>query len=164
MTTSALAIVNPRYFLNRLALEHSADCLSLEPKQVIQQLFAKTPLPVMQEMFEEFCEAAVAPACYWPGRNPEVLLKFSEEMEKLIESCYLLYRDKRRRQDADHPAEIKQFFTVYSLADWKRILRDWVRAALSVNSVAETGNPKEMIPFVNGMEKLMKSMGEFARY
>lgn len=117
----------------------------------------------MQEMFEEFCEAAVAPAFYWKGRDPELLLKFSEEIEKLIESCYLLYRDKRCRDEAGYDVVIKPFFTSHSLADWKRILRDWTQAALSVNSVAETGNPQEMIPFVTRMEELMRSMEEFSQ-
>jgi hypothetical protein len=162
MTTSALAVVNPRYFLNRLALEHSTDCLSLEPKKIIQQLFYRTSLSAMQEMFEEFCEAAVAPAYYWKDRNPEVLLKFSEEMEKLIEACYLLYREKRSLNCFRYSVVVKRFFAHYHLADWKRILRDWTQAALSVNSVAETGNPQEMVPFVSGMEELIKSMGEFA--
>ncbi len=116
----------------------------------------------MQEMFEEFCEAAIAPAYYWKGRNPDELLKFSEEMEKLIESCYLLYRGRRDREAADQPVVIRKFFISYSLPDWKRILRDWTQAALSVNSVAEMGKPEEMIPFVTQMEELIRSMGEFS--
>ncbi|MBO9660103.1 MAG: hypothetical protein J7527_14890 [Chitinophagaceae bacterium] len=162
MTTSTLGVVNPRYFLNRLALEHSTDCLSLEPEMIIQELFRKTSLPAMQEMFEEFCEAAVAPAYYWRGRNPEILLKFGEEMEKLIEASYLLFRERRSSASADLPVAVKQFFVQYPLADWKRILRDWTQAGLSVNSVAETGDPFEMIPFVTRMEELIKSLGEFA--
>ncbi|PZR27218.1 MAG: hypothetical protein DI535_11225 [Citrobacter freundii] len=157
MSPNTFAAVNPRYFLNKLALHHSINSLSVEPLNVIVRLFAKRPYPEMLELFEDFCEAAVAPAFCWK-KTPGELLGFAEELEQLIEACYLLYRNRRSTPSASAQLKpLKDFFHTFSLPDWKRILHEWTRAALSPNSIAESGKPMEMIPFVRGMEELMKS-------
>lgn len=112
----------------------------------------------MLELFEDFCEAAVAPAFCWK-KTPGELLSFTEELEQLIEACYLLYRN-RKASPSDQLKPLKHFFQTFSLPDWKRILHEWTRAALSPNSIAESGTPMEMIPFVRGMEELMKTGSE----
>lgn len=111
----------------------------------------------MTERFEDFCEAAVAPALCWKD-TPGELLSFTEDLEQLIEACYLLYRN-RRATPSGSLKPLKDIFHTFSLPDWKRILHEWTRAALSPNSIAESGKPAEMIPFVRGMEGLIRSAG-----
>src|SRR6218665_543529 len=154
MSTHTFAAVNPRYFLNRLALHHSTDSLSLDPTDVIVRLFSRRPCAQMVEMFEDFCEAAVAPAFCWK-KTPGELLGFTEDLEQLIEACYLLHRN-RRSAPADQLKPLKDFFHAFSLPDWKRILHEWTLATMSINTIAELGEPTEMIPFVRGMEALIK--------
>lgn len=153
MPTQILSGVNPRYFLNRLALEHSADSLLLDPHTIIKQLFAARPFPAAHEMFEDFCEAAVAPAYCWKD-TPGKLIAFAEALEQLIEACFLLRRSRAPIM-AEHTKALQRFFSAYSLPEWKRILHEWTQAALSACSVAEIGKPCEMIPFVTGMEELL---------
>ena len=160
MTTQVLANVNPRYFLNQLALEHAKDSMLLDPDHIIRQLLAQRPYAHLVEMFEDFCEAAVAPAYCWK-QHPGKLKAFSEDLEKLIEACFLLRRNRKQNLPGQ-PKALQHFFTTYSLPEWKKILHEWTLAALSRNSIAEIGDPMDMIPFVKGMEALIKAMAGFA--
>jgi hypothetical protein len=160
MRTHIPAAVNHRYFLNRLALEHSTDSLSLDPAMIISSLFTKRSYPEMILLFEDFCEAAVAPAFCWK-QGVDELLCFSGEMEQLIEASYLLYRQRKMNGMTDTKV-LRQFFHAYPLQAWKRILRDWTNAAMSHRSVAETGEAMEMLPFVRGMDELLRSLEPFS--
>jgi hypothetical protein len=105
--------------------------------------------------------------------------------EKLIESCYLIYRKrgfnkkvaKKIKQDdwekdKDHlelPSSlsseefinprivINDFFEKYSLLEWKQFIHSWMEAGLSNYSVLENIKGKDVLPYVYGMEKLVEA-------
>ena len=150
-----------RYFLNRLALEHACDPLTLDPYWVLKQLYSDTPLEEMQELFAEFCEAAIAPTYNWKAKTPGSLVRFAEEMEQLIEACFLLSPKTIPKGSPESPAPIiRRFFKDRNLAGWKQLLHDWMMGALSGCSVAEIVEPENLLPFVQQMEKLIAAIPE----
>lgn len=159
MTTSATP--DKRYFLNRLALEHACDPLSLDPYWVLQQLFNKNSLEVVQESFSEFCESAIAPAFIWRSKTPGALVLFTEEIEQVIEACFLLLgwlkakKGPVSKKDESPEQIVRQFFKVQNLAGWKYWLYSWKTGALSSRSVAEFVPPEDLVPFVQWIEKLL---------
>lgn len=150
-----------RYFLNGLALEHECDPQSLDPYWVLQQLFTDVPLAEMQELFTDFCEAAIAPAYIWKSKTPGALVRFTEEIEQLIEACFLLTlwirldKGAPKKTDETPTGIIRRFFKIRSLAGWKYWLHGWRTGALSACSVAEIVEPEDLVPFVQWMEKLL---------
>ena len=158
-----------RYFLNRLALEHECDPFSLDPYWVLQQLYTDIPLEEMQELFSEFCEAAIAPAYIWKSKTPGALLRFTEEIEQLIEAGYLLLawikleKGSPKKTDESPAAVLRKFFKIKNLAGWKRWLHSWQAGALSACSVAELVEPEDLLPFVQWMEKLLVAAAALAK-
>ncbi len=158
-----------RYYLNRLALAHECDPLSLDPYWVLQQIFSKRPMEEMQESFAEFCEAAIAPAFMWRSKTPGVLVRFTEEMEQMIEGCFLLLgwmkakKGPVRKTDQTPPQTVRQFFKTRDLAGWKYWFHRWQTGALSSCSVAELVNADDLIPFVQWMEKLIPAAAALAK-
>jgi hypothetical protein len=158
-----------RYYLNRLTLDYKCDPLSLDPYWVLQQLFNDIPLEEMQEIFAEFCEAAIAPAFIWRSKTPEALVGFAEQMEQLIEVCFLLLGWIKTKKGPvsktdDSPGQIiRQFFKVQHLGGWKQWLHGWKTGALSTRSVAELVEPEELVPFVQWMEKLLPAAAALAK-
>lgn len=158
---SSSTIPDKRYFLNRLALEHDSDPLSLDPYWALQQLYKDTSLEEMQEQFTEFCEAAIAPAFTWREKSPDLLLRFAEVLEQMIEASFLLLSwvktDKTvsKKSIETSTQTIRQFFKTRNLPGWKSWLNKWTAGALSTRSVAELVAAEELVPFVQWMEKLL---------
>jgi hypothetical protein len=154
-------ITDKRYFLNRIALEHDGDPLSLDPYWVLQQLYKDISLEEMQELFAEFCEAAIAPAYTWREKTPGSLLRFAEELEQMIEACFLLLSWMKtdntvsKKSIGTSAQTIRQFFKTRNLPGWKSWLHRWTASALSSRSVAELVAAEELVPFVQWMEKLL---------
>ncbi|PZR26743.1 MAG: hypothetical protein DI535_12930 [Citrobacter freundii] len=165
----AASTPDKRYFLNRLALEHACDPLSLDPYWVLQQLYTDIPPEEMQELFAEFCEAAIAPAYIWKSKTPGALIRFTEEIEQLIEGAYLmlawikLQKGSPKKSDESPPQIIRKFFKANDLAGWKRWLHSWQTGALSACSVAEIVEPEDLLPFVQWMEKLLVAAAALAK-
>ncbi|RYG53841.1 MAG: hypothetical protein EOO01_03250 [Chitinophagaceae bacterium] len=159
MSTSSAP--DKRYFLNRLALEHDCDPLSLDPYWVLQQLFTDTPLEEMQELFSDFCEAAIAPVYNWKTKSPGSLLRFSEELEQMVEACFLVlawvkHEKRASKKTPETPVHvIRKFFKAKNLQGWKHWLHSWTTGGLSACSVAEIVEPEDLLPFVQHMEKLL---------
>ncbi|MET0462224.1 MAG: hypothetical protein ABW007_03690 [Chitinophagaceae bacterium] len=157
-----------RYYLNRLALEHECDPLSLDPHWALHQLFNDVPLEEMQELFADFCEAAIAPAYIWRSKTPGALVRFAEELEQLIESCFILLawikakKGPIGKKDESPSQIVRQFFKTRDLAGWKCWLHSWQTAALSACSVAEIVEPEHLLPFVQWMEKLFPAAAALA--
>lgn len=153
--------LDKRYFLNRIALEHEGDPLSLDPYWVLQQVYKDTSLEEMQELFSEFCEAAISPAFTWKEKTPGSLVRLAEDLEQMIEACFLLLSWMKTgtaasKKSAETAAPtIRQFFKAQNLPGWKSWLHRWTASALSTRSVAEVVAAEELVPFVQWMEKLL---------
>lgn len=163
---TSLFTPDKRYFLNRLALKHGCDPLSLDPHWVLQQLYANTSPEEMQEMFTEFCEAAIAPTYNWQSETSGTLLHFVEQLEQLVEASFLLLSWIK----PDSPGlkrsavqVVRQFFKTRSLSGWKHWLHSWTISALSPRSVAELVEPEDLLPFVQEMEKLLIAGAELSK-
>ncbi|MCG2612892.1 hypothetical protein LZZ85_01325 [Terrimonas sp. NA20] len=165
---AARSTPDKRYYLNRLALEHECDPQSLDPYWVLQQLFSDVPLEEMQELFSDFCEAAIAPAYIWKSKTPGALVRFVEELEQLIEGCFILMawfkttKGPISRTDESPAQVVRQFFKAKPLAVWKSWLHSWQTGALSACSVAEIVEPEDLLPFVQWMEKLFPAAAALA--
>jgi hypothetical protein len=162
------SVPDKRYYLNRLALQHECDPLSLDPYWVLQELFKSMPLGKMRELFAEFCEAAIAPAYTWHAETPGALVLFAEELEQLIEGCFILLpwlkatKGPIRKTDESPSQIVRQFFRVRDLRGWKYLLRSWQMGALSTRSVAGILKAEDLPPFVQWMEKLFPAAAVLA--
>ncbi|HEX2846922.1 MAG TPA: hypothetical protein VHN59_10265 [Chitinophagaceae bacterium] len=155
-----------RYFLNSLALQHSCDPLSLDPHWALRQLYHRSSAEEMQEMFTEFCEAAIAPTYNWQLDTPGTLPHFVDQLEQLIEACFLLLAWVNPESPAAKKNEVqavRQFFKIRNLSGWKQWLHRWTISALSARSVAELVEPEDLLPFVQGMEKLLTAGAQLSK-
>lgn len=157
MTSSDTIRLDARYYLNPCLEDYVTDSIPPEPLQILRMLFQEWPHRKLVETFEDFCEAAVAPALCWK-RSTDELLQFTNALEKLLVVNYLLYR--KMPTDEPHKNELKTLFHKFPLHEWKSILHGWRLAAVSPNSIAELRAPVEMIPFVQGIEFLIKISNE----
>lgn len=155
-----------RYFLNRLALKHGSDPLSLDPYWVLRQLYTDTSPEEMQEAFIDFCEAAIAPTYNWQQETPGTLLHFAEQLEQLIEASFLLLswiKPDSPGSKRNTVYAVRLFFKTRHLSGWKHWLHSWTISALSPRSVAELVNPEDLVPFVQGMEKLLAAGADLSK-
>jgi hypothetical protein len=175
--------INP--CLNRLILTEMKDPDKLDPYNILKEICDLEDQQGMKKLFRKCCHVALSEKYSWDEGIPGNLLYIYEQWEKLIESCYLIYRKrgfnkkvvKKAKQDAwekdkDHlvlPSSlsseefmnpgivIKDFFEKYSLLEWKQFIHSWLEAGLSNFSVLENIKGKEVLPYVYAMEKLLEA-------
>lgn len=140
--------VNHEHFLNRLALDHGTSPYDVNLDDVLRDLRRFATPAEWQELFRNYCAAALSSAYNWHEGTPGNLVHFGELLEVLIEICYL-----RKQSPFDGSARIS-----WTLPEWKHHLHQWTEAALSAFSVAENISPEQLIPFVEGMERMIKDL------
>jgi hypothetical protein len=171
--------------LNRLIMTEMKDPDKLNPYSVLQEICDFEKLQEMKKLFRKCCQASLSEKYIWDEGIPGNLLYIYEQFEKLVESCYLIYRKKGFKKkvskktkeyawdkSADHPElpsslsseefmnpriVINDFFEEYSLLEWKIFIHSWMEAGLSNFSVLENIKSKELLPYVYGMEKLLEA-------
>lgn len=167
-------------FLNRLALDEFADPYAIDPVEVLRRMFRFAEPNEMQDLFNNFCHAAMSDTYCWKEGSPGNLLFFSEKLEQLIEAGYLMQSAKKKRRKklknrmrsirvAHLPIDLTErefaepmlvfdrFFSYNSLAQWKLALHNWTMAALANHSISESVEPFTIVPFVKHMEKLISA-------
>jgi len=171
--------------LNRLIMTEMKDPDKLNPYIILQEICDFEKLQEMKKLFKKCCQASLSEKYIWDEGIPGNLLYVYEQFEKLVESCYLIYREKGFKKkvekkgkeyvwdkSADHPElpsslsseefmnpriVINDFFEEYSLLEWKKFIHSWMEAGLSNFSVLENIKSKELLPYVYGMEKLLEA-------
>src|SRR5450631_1617375 len=83
------------HHLNRLMFKEKRSLDEIKPLETIQNLFRFYDLAGIKYMFRKFCEAAIAEKYSWNEGTPGNLLFFYEQLEGLIEACYLIYIKKK---------------------------------------------------------------------
>ena len=176
---------NINHCLNRLILTEMKDPDKLDPYIILREICDFENLQEMKKLFRKCCKVSLSDKYIWDEGIPGNLLYIYEQMEKLIESCYLIYNKKGfkkklskktpqrdLKKGKDHPelpaslslAEfanpgivINDYFETYSLLEWKQLLHSWMEAGLSNYSVLENMKTKGLLPYVYGMEKLLEA-------
>lgn len=173
------------YCLNRLILTEMKDPDKLDPYIILKVICDFENLQAMKKLFRKCCQVSLSEKYIWDEGIPGNLLYIYEQLDKLIESCYLIYKKKGFKKKLtrktnqqnlekvkDHPelpaslslAEfvnprivINEFFETYGLLEWKQFLHSWMEAGLSNFSVLENIKTKDVLPYVYGMEKLLEA-------
>jgi len=171
--------------LNRLILTEMKDPDKLNPYIILKEICDFENLQEMKKLFRKCCQVSLSEEYIWDEGIPGNLLYIYEQLEKLIESCYLIYRKKGFKKklakkvkqhvwekDMDNPVlpaslsleefvnpriVINDFFETYSLLEWKQFLHSWMEAGLSNFNVLENIKTKDLLPYVNCMEKLLEA-------
>ena len=172
--------LKPEYFLNRLAMQEMANTTSLDPFRILANLYYVAPPGDLQGMLRDLCNAAITEKYSIGKKSPGDILFYADLLEQLIEACYLIYTNKSEKKQQPGPKELKRimknmklpvrlseeecanpglvidaFFSYQSLPKWKLALYNWLEAALSSYSVAESIEPAEILSFSSHMEKLV---------
>src|SRR5277367_2339324 len=171
--------------LNRLIMTEKKDPDKLDPYIILQEICDFENMQEMKKLFRKCCQVSLSEKYIWDEGIPGNLLYIYEQLEKLIECCYLIYGKKGFKKKVakkveeydwnkakDHPelpaslslAEfvnprlvINDFFETYSLLEWKQLLHAWMEAGLSNFSVLENIKTKDLLPYIFGMEKLLEA-------
>jgi hypothetical protein len=169
--------------LNRLILTEMKDPDKLDPYIILREICDFENLQEMKKLFRKCCQVSLSEKYIWDEGIPGNLLYIYEQLEKLIESCYLIYKKKgfkkkltkkikQKDWEKDHPelpaslsmAEfanpmivINDFFETYSLLEWKQLLHAWMEAGLSNFSVLVNIKTMDLLPYMYGMEKLLEA-------
>lgn len=170
--------INPTHFLNRLALEQLKDPHSFNPLHTLGYIFSYTNPHELLEQFDQFCAAALAEEYSYELGSPGDLLSFSEQLEELIETCWLIAQQESK--DAiEHPIKgldglrlpchlskaewqnpgqlLDSFFSYQPLQRWKVVLHEWTRASLSDFSVIQDIEGVQLLPFCQYIQKLIEA-------
>jgi hypothetical protein len=151
------------YYLNRLMFAERRSPGKIKPLKTIQNLYRFYDLTGVKKMFRKFCEAAIAEEYSWNEGTPGNLLYFYEQLEGLIEACYLIYIKKKinkrqaKKDQSFFLPVINEFFEQHSLPEWKQSIHLWLEAALSNFSVAESIDVKEILPYYQNIEQLLEA-------
>jgi hypothetical protein len=171
--------------LNRLALTGMKDPDKINPNLILREFCDFEELAEMKKLFHDSCQAALSVRYTWKDGSPGRLLYFHEQLEILVEACFLIYHKKgfkkrvlKRSKSAGskklikYPnlpcsltleenmnplVVIKDFFDQSNLLEWKRSLHAWMEAALSNFSVLENINPEDLLPYRVGIEKILEA-------
>ena len=80
--------------LNRLILTEMKDPDKLNPYIILKEICDFENLQEMKKLFRKCCQVSLSEEYIWDEGIPGNLLYIYEQLEKLIESCYLIYRKK----------------------------------------------------------------------
>jgi len=161
MSKSAAGGISHHFY--RLMFTEKISPDKINPLETIQNLYRFYDLTGIKKMFRKFCEAAIAEKYSWNEGAPGNLLYFYEQLEGLIEACYLIYIKRKnnkgevKKNQALFLPVITEFFEQQSLPEWKLSIHLWMEAALSNFSVAESIEVKEILPYYQNIEKLLEA-------
>ena len=153
------------YCLNRLIIEEDKNPDKINPFIIIRKFCDFDSHPAMKILFLKFCKAALVEKYFWEEGPPGKLLYFSEQLELLMEACYLIYIEKefnKRLVKGDKSSiipnpfiVIKDFFDLRSLLEWKKSQHFWLEAGLSNFSVMDNVEPEEVLIYYSSVEELL---------
>lgn len=169
-------------YLNRLSLMAGKHG-TIKPFVVIKDFFQVAGIIEMKKMFNGTCRSALTENYSWHQGCPGNLLYFYERLEMLVEACFLIDKNKKRKrkinrklkllfrkkdlQDAVLPSAlsateisdpfvvIQSFFECYTLRQWKKALYAWMEAGLSDFNVLENIEPPSILVYHLQIQKLM---------
>jgi len=173
---------NNQQYLNRLSLTAGKQGID-DPYSVITGFFHVGNVAEMKKLFTATCNAALTEQYSWQQGCPGNLLYFYEQLEILVEACFLIYQDKKQKrriarklhrafrkkqlQDIVLPSAlsaaeiadpffvVQSFFELYTLKQWKRWLYAWMEAGLSDYGVLESIKAKSILPYHLQVQKLL---------
>lgn len=170
--------------LNRLMLTEKKNPDEINPYDILREFCDFEDLPEMKKLYRKSCKAALSGKYSWKEGSPGNLLYFFEQLEGLVEACFLIYNKKGFKKQVlkravtqsgkkavipELPCSlsleeymnplivIEDFFDKQSLFDRKRALHSWMEAGLSDFSVLENIKSDELLPYRDGMEKLLEA-------
>ena len=171
--------------LNRLALTEIKNPDKINPYVIIRQFYDFEELAEMKKLFQDSCKAALSSKYTWENGSPGNLLYFYDQLEILVEACFLIYnndefrkrvlkkvkstKNKKMTRYPDFPCSltleeymnplivIRDFFDHHNLLEWKRSIHSWMEAALSNFSILENINPEDLLPYCYSIDKLMEA-------
>ena len=137
----------------------------------------------MKGLLDEACRVALEEEYCWQEGSPGNLLYFYNNLEKLVEACYLICKEKKyqkklskrfrrvteekiiqdlilpcslSKQEIAHPFSVLQlFFACQGIRQWKKDLYTWLEAGLSACTVLDSANANTLLPYRFQLQKLM---------
>ena len=168
--------------LNRLALSTGRND-AVDPYYIINHFFDAGSITEMKKLFTAGCTAALSQQYSWQQGCPGNLLYFYEQLELLVEACYLVcidikhnrkylkkiqHRFKKRSlheiqlptllsaAEFSNPFLVMQsFFELHSIKKWKQWLYAWMEAGLSDYDVLQSIGTQSILPYHLQVQKLM---------
>ena len=176
------AIFSQHQFVYRLALASDANGQP-PPTEVIEEFFELGNITEIKRLFTAACGAALSEQYNWNSGSPGNLLYIYERIETLIEACFILYTEKRKRKNLSRrlrrstapefandillpsslTAEeiknpvlvIQSFFKVGTLKEWKLALYAWLEAGLSEYDVLQNVEITSILPYHVHLQRLL---------
>ncbi|MFT3677707.1 MAG: hypothetical protein QM781_17580 [Chitinophagaceae bacterium] len=142
----------PVHFLNRLNMEEVAHQGVIHPLSVIHEISTYASTEELFDLFAHFCESARAELYSWKEGSPGNCLFFAEQLELLIEACYLIYT---HHPGCPRVADLRGFFVYKGLSEWKHLLHCWLEAALSDSSIHDEYSLFEQDRFAYHINRLI---------
>ena len=170
-------------YLNRLALTTDDDTSTIDPYSIITDFFYFGSIAEIKDLFMESCRASLSEKYSWKEGSPGNLLYFYEILEKLVEACFLLFKDANRKKklskkikytlkkklfkdlclpcslSADEISDpflvIHSFFALQTIKQWKQAMYAWMEAGLSNYTVMDSIETKYLLPYNYHLQKLL---------
>ncbi|MCH5690859.1 hypothetical protein LWM68_45485 [Niabella sp. W65] len=167
--------VSPGYWLNRIAVHYNSDPFKANPVKVLQAFFDYAGRAEQIKAFDDFCRAALKDSYSWQHGSPANALHYGEQLELLIEACYLLHQQAGQlpskplvavpvtelpmlltsKEFSNPMAFLAGFFEKRSLRRWKQWVQLFTTATLSNGSVAEEMEATHIFIFIQYLKKLV---------
>src|ERR1700722_13506269 len=80
--------------LNRLAMTGMKNPDKINPYLILREFCDVEELAEMKKLFQDSCKTALSDKYTWKDGSPGSLLFFYEQLELLIEACFLIYNKK----------------------------------------------------------------------
>ncbi len=165
------------YWLNRIATQYNSDPFKANPVKVLKAFFDYAGRVEQIKAFDDFCRAALKDSYSWQHGSPANALHYGEQLELLIEACYLLHQQAGQyasksynpvavpvtefpmlltsKEFSNPMAFLADFFEKRSLRRWKHWLQLFTTATLSNGSVAEEMEATHIFIFIQYLKKLV---------
>lgn len=169
--------ISSGYWLNRIAVQYNSDPFKANPLKVLKAFFDYAGRAEQIKAFDDFCRAALKDRYSWQHGSPANALHYGEQLELLIEACYLLHQQAGQyaskpynlvavpvtefpmlltsKEFSNPMAFLADFFEKRSLRRWKQWLHLFTTAALSNGSVAEEMEATHIFIFIQYLKKLV---------
>ncbi len=165
----------PGYWLNRIAVHYNSDPFKTNPVKVLKAFFDYAGRAEQIKAFDDFCRAALKDSYGWQHGSPANALHYGEQLELLIEACFLAHQQADRlpskplvavpvtefpmlltsKEFSNPMAFLADFFAKRSLRRWKQWLHLFTTAALSNGSVVEEMEATHIFIFIQYLKKLV---------
>ncbi len=175
---------NDQQYLYRLLLAADEQRI-VDPYEVIHSFFAIGSIAEMKKLLMAACNAALTEEYTWQQGGAGNLLYLYEQLETLIEACYIVCKDKKRKRkiikkirrlvkrkqlnfvvlpsalsvkEIGNPLTvIHEFFNFYTLKHWKKALYAWLEAGLSNYTVQQSVEPRPILLYHLQLQRLMEA-------